>query len=207
MNILTNGKSSFSLLLAVAPWMFSASLNNGFLSIWGPLTQTALTNGSKPKNVFKQASLRLSAKYWSLGSAHGRGRGSGLSTNGSSFRRTRPGLSFSCFSTSKKHTPVSAGTPFGSCYRVPADFIEVCHDLHDHTTYVAGVQDGLAEPYQLTHGFSEGCPSSPVLFNMYHSAVRRLHREQAQEVMSKLGMSLLPPETLSPINPIRNFQP
>ena len=50
-------------------------------------------------------------------------------------------------------------------------FIAVCKALHEHTEVMVRVHDGESAPYQMERGLREGCPSSPPLFNCYHTAV------------------------------------
>ena len=43
--------------------------------------------------------------------------------------------------------------------------------LHGGTSYKVRVHGGLSAPFIMERGLREGCPSSPVLFNIYHAAV------------------------------------
>ena len=54
--------------------------------------------------------------------------------------------------------------------------------LHGGTSYRVRVHGGLSKVFVLERGLREGCPSSPVLFNIYHAAVMldfRARRKQA----------------------------
>ena len=57
--------------------------------------------------------------------------------------------------------------------------------LHGGTSYRVRVHGGLSKVFVLERGLREGCPSSPVLFNIYHAAVmmdfRARRKEAAQQ--------------------------
>jgi ribonuclease HI len=54
---------------------------------------------------------------------------------------------------------------------VPADFLAVLRALHEHTRFVAFVHNGYSSAWLTEKGLREGCPSSPVLFSIFHHAV------------------------------------
>eukprot|EP00971_Amphidinium_carterae_P006695 131952-Amphidinium_carterae.1 len=43
--------------------------------------------------------------------------------------------------------------------------------MHSHTSYCVRAYGGVSTEYVPDRGLREGCPSSPVLFNIYHCAV------------------------------------
>ena len=66
-----------------------------------------------------------------------------------------------------------------------ARFITICKALHDHTVVKVRVMGACSSNYTPERGLREGCPSSPPLFNVYHSAVmmdfRKRREDQAKE--------------------------
>jgi len=66
----------------------------------------------------------------------------------------------------------------------PDAFINVCKALHEHTGYRVRIHEGESSRYIPDKGLREGCPSSPVLFNIYHDVVMedfRARRAEAAE--------------------------
>ena len=60
--------------------------------------------------------------------------------------------------------------------------LKVLKMLHGGTSYQIRVHGGLSEAFVMERGLREGCPSSPVLFNIYHAAVMMDFRaRRAQE--------------------------
>ena len=49
--------------------------------------------------------------------------------------------------------------------------LRVIQMLHGGTSYKVRIHGGLSKEFVLERGLREGCPSSPVLFNIYHAAV------------------------------------
>ena len=49
--------------------------------------------------------------------------------------------------------------------------LRVIQMLHGGTSYKVRVHGGMSKEFVLERGLREGCPSSPVLFNLYHAAV------------------------------------
>eukprot|EP00972_Heterocapsa_arctica_P042586 6276926-Heterocapsa_arctica.AAC.1 len=47
--------------------------------------------------------------------------------------------------------------------------LDVIKTLHDKALYDIRTREGLSETYETGKGFREGDPSSPVLYNSYHS--------------------------------------
>ena len=54
-------------------------------------------------------------------------------------------------------------------------------DLHETTVYKVRGIDGESEPWVPERGLREGCPTSTVLFNMFHQAVMRLAERKRDE--------------------------
>ena len=51
--------------------------------------------------------------------------------------------------------------------------LEALVDLHETTEYRVKVREGLSEGWMPARGLHEGCPTSPILLNIYHQAVMR----------------------------------
>lgn len=56
---------------------------------------------------------------------------------------------------------------------VPSGMLTVLRGLHETTRYEIQSPQGRSRPYMLKRGLREGCPSSCVVFNLYHSWVMR----------------------------------
>ena len=54
-------------------------------------------------------------------------------------------------------------------------------DLHESTEYVVRGREGNSSPWVPDRGLTEGCPSSPILFNIYHQAVMRIAKKERME--------------------------
>lgn len=52
--------------------------------------------------------------------------------------------------------------------------LRVLQDLHEGTEYRVRGREGVSEPWHPERGLREGCPSSPILFNIYHQAPMRI---------------------------------
>ena len=55
----------------------------------------------------------------------------------------------------------------------PAHVINLLQHLHSDTIYRCRNSLGTSEPYQLQRGLREGCPSSCMVYLMFHNAVLR----------------------------------
>ena len=70
-------------------------------------------------------------------------------------------------------------TPRNAAWRVlqnegvPAHVINLLQHLHSDTIYRCRNSLGTSEPYQLQRGLREGCPSSCMVYLMFHNAVLR----------------------------------
>ena len=49
---------------------------------------------------------------------------------------------------------------------VPADFHEICHDIYDNAAHTIRSTAGNTPPIPLNQGIKQGCPLSPLLFNI-----------------------------------------
>ena len=58
----------------------------------------------------------------------------------------------------------------------PAPFLGVLHALHDHTASSVRFEGAFSSAFIPERGLREGCPSSPVLFNIYHSGIMEVFR-------------------------------
>ena len=56
-------------------------------------------------------------------------------------------------------------------YGLEGDFLRVVIDLHEATEYAVRGKEGDSEVWVPERGLREGCPSSPILFNIFHQAV------------------------------------
>ena len=63
----------------------------------------------------------------------------------------------------------------------PSSIKRVIQMLHGGTSYRVRVHGGLSKVFVLERGLREGCPSSPVLFNIYHAAVMMDFRDRRKE--------------------------
>ena len=65
-------------------------------------------------------------------------------------------------------------------YGLEGDFLRLLQDLHESTEYVVRGKEGNSEPWVPERGLTEGCPSSPGLFNIYHQAVMRVAKKERE---------------------------
>ena len=70
---------------------------------------------------------------------------------------------------------------------VPHSFSQVLRALHEHTTFMVQIHDGFSEPWFTERGLREGCPSSPILFSLYHHAVLLTFRARRLLSAESLG--------------------
>ena len=62
--------------------------------------------------------------------------------------------------------------------------LRVIQMLHCGTSYKVRVHGGMSKVFVLERGLREGCPSSPILFNIYHAAVMMDFRARRKEARS-----------------------
>ena len=56
-------------------------------------------------------------------------------------------------------------------YGLEGDFLRVVMDMYESTEYAIRGREGGSDPWVPERGLREGCPSSPILFNVFHQAV------------------------------------
>ena len=71
---------------------------------------------------------------------------------------------------------------------VPSSFLNVLKALHDRTQFQVFIHNGYSTPWLTDPGLREGCPSSPVLFNIFHTFVLRTFRCRRAANASAHGM-------------------
>ena len=54
---------------------------------------------------------------------------------------------------------------------VPLPFLKLLKALHDHTKLQVFIYNGYSEAWFTDRGLREGCPSSPILFSIFHHAI------------------------------------
>ena len=69
----------------------------------------------------------------------------------------------------------------------PEGMIKVLKAIHNHTNMKVRVHDGCSSVYVPERGLREGCPSSPVLFNIYHDAVMEDFRVRRAAAAQEVG--------------------
>ena len=68
-------------------------------------------------------------------------------------------------------------------------FVVACRALHEHTEVIVRVYEGTSMPYSMEKGHREGCPSSPPLFNCYHTAVMMDFETRRKRKAEETGLS------------------
>ena len=58
----------------------------------------------------------------------------------------------------------------------PPSFLKVLKAIHDHTSSFVRFEGAQSHSFVPDRGLREGCPSSPVLFNIYHSGIMEVFR-------------------------------
>ena len=58
----------------------------------------------------------------------------------------------------------------------PPSFLKVLKAIHDHTSSYVRFEGAQSQSFVPDRGLREGCPSSPVLFNIYHSGIMEVFR-------------------------------
>ena len=72
-------------------------------------------------------------------------------------------------------------------YGLGGNFLRVLQDLHESTTYKVRGKAGDSDTWVPARGLREGCPSSPVLFNIFHQAVMRVAEEERRKLGEERG--------------------
>ncbi|CAE8616179.1 unnamed protein product, partial [Polarella glacialis] len=69
----------------------------------------------------------------------------------------------------------------------PAGMVKLARAIHEHTAMKVRIHGGCSETYVPDRGLREGCPSSPVLFNIYHDAVMQDFRHRRLKSAAERG--------------------
>ena len=77
-------------------------------------------------------------------------------------------------------------------YGLAGPLMDTVMDMHETATYKVKGKEGSSEPWHPERGLREGCPTSPVLFNVFHQAVMRqattARREAAEAAGEQVGV-------------------
>ena len=79
---------------------------------------------------------------------------------------------------------------FRKHFGIPQHLIDIICTLHSCTTYRVRSRAGFSAPFHATKGFREGCPSSPVLFNLFHTVPMQDFVTQVSHKWSQPGIQL-----------------
>ena len=71
---------------------------------------------------------------------------------------------------------------------IPTPFLQVLKALHEHTRFQVFIHNGYSTPWLTDRGLREGCPSSPVLFNLFHNFVMLTFRNRRRDLASAHGL-------------------
>ena len=72
---------------------------------------------------------------------------------------------------------------------LPNEFINLLKALHEHTQFQAFIHNGYSTAWFTERGLREGCPSSPILFNIFHNYILKTFRARRETNASNLRMS------------------
>ena len=77
-------------------------------------------------------------------------------------------------------------------YGVGGNFLRALQDLHEGTEYSIKSKGNMSESWLPLRGLREGCPSSPILFNIYHQVPMRTatlkRKREAEENNEEMGL-------------------
>lgn len=79
---------------------------------------------------------------------------------------------------------------FRKTFGLPDALISVISSLHNNTQFIIRTQQGDAEPFRSQKGFREGCPSSPALYNLYHTIPINHLVQEATSLQPPAGLDL-----------------
>ena len=96
------------------------------------------------------------------------------------------GIELSFHDIEKAYPRVCRGALWDLLFKWGCDpsLLRVIQMLHGGTSYRVRVHGGTSKVFVLERGLREGCPSSPVLFNIYHAAVMMDFRARRKEAAS-----------------------
>ncbi len=77
-----------------------------------------------------------------------------------------------------------------SRFGVPEGLLHVLCGLHETTQYVVRTRNGDSEPYGLKRGLREGCPSSCVVYNLFHNAALQALKRRTEDSAIHAGTDL-----------------
>ena len=100
-----------------------------------------------------------------------------------------PRVGLTCFDIVRAYTRVCRMALWDVLARmgVPEDFLAVLKALHDHTRFMVFVHNGYSSAWFTDRGLREGCPSSPILFSIFHHCVMMTFRARRQEKAQSLN--------------------
>ena len=73
-------------------------------------------------------------------------------------------------------------------YGLDGNFLESIKTLHECTEYKIRGKMAYSEPWVPDRGLREGCPSSPILFNIYHQVVMRVAAIERRRRAGEVGL-------------------
>ena len=78
-------------------------------------------------------------------------------------------------------------------YGLKGNFLKTIQNLHETTVYKVQTREGESKTWLQERGLREGCPSSPILFNIFHQVVMRLaassRKRKAEEQNMEAGIT------------------
>lgn len=87
-------------------------------------------------------------------------------------------VAITCFDIKRAYTRVCRSALWILLARlgVPIPFLQVLKALHEHTKLQVFIHNGYSSSWLTDRGLREGCPSSPILFNLFHTFIMRTFR-------------------------------
>ena len=73
---------------------------------------------------------------------------------------------------------------------IPKGVLSILKGLHELTFYRVKGREGLSEPWLPQRGLREGCATSPILFNVYHTAAMKEAAERRALNAERHGLEL-----------------
>ena len=71
-------------------------------------------------------------------------------------------------------------------WKLQTEVIEIVKKLHEHIRFRVKGKEGLSDDWLPARGLREGCATSPILFNIYHSeAIRMAQRDRETEAAKR----------------------